>query len=260
MRVKNVLNMLDKSSLMDRPSAYRPIRSFVRREGRMTKGQKNALERFWPQYGLDFQEGYADLDDVFGRHAPRILEIGMGMGDALVEMAAAHVENDYLGIEVYRPGIGSLLKKLDARSVTNVRVICEDAVPVLKQMIPDASLDAVYIFFPDPWPKKRHHKRRLIQKPFAQLLAKKLQSNGVLHLATDWEDYAHHMLAVMNVSPEFIDTAGQNKFTERPGHRPLTRFEQRGRRLGHRVWDLIFRKAVQDSGISNNPNTPSSPQ
>jgi tRNA (guanine-N7-)-methyltransferase len=211
----------------------------------MTKGQLDALVDFWPKYGLDTQGSCIDLDALFGRSAPRILEIGLGMGDALVEMALTHPQNDYLGIEVYRPGIGSALKMLAGHGVTNVRVICEDAVVVLKQMIPDATLDATCIFFPDPWPKKRHHKRRLIQAPFTKLLGNKLKCGGTLHMATDWEEYAHHMMAVMESTPGFINIAGQNNFSPRPEFRPLTKFEQRGRRLGHQVRELIFKKTGQ---------------
>ena len=237
--------MLNKNPLIDEHAGYRAIRSFVRREGRMTKGQQHALERHWQKFGLDTRQSYIDLDLLFRRSAPRILEIGLGMGDALIEMALAHPQNDYLGIEVYRPGIGSLLKKLDEQGMTNVRVICDDAMVVLKQMIPDASLDVVCIFFPDPWPKKRHHKRRLIQTPFIKLLGNKLKNGGTLHMATDWEDYAFHMMAVMKHALEFVNAAGQNNFSPRPDYRPLTKFEQRGRRLGHQVWDLIYTKACQ---------------
>ena len=252
--------MLNKKPLIKEPAAFRAVRSFVRREGRMTKGQKNALDRLWPRYGIDMQEDFLDMDAVFGRNASCILEIGLGMGDALVEMAQTHPENNYLGIEVYRPGVGSVLKKLDERGVTNVRVICEDAAVVLERMIPDFSLDAVCIFFPDPWPKKRHHKRRLIQTSFIELLGDKLKPGGVLHMATDWEDYAHHMMTVMNCVPELVNAAGPNHFSPRPVYRPTTRFEQRGRRLGHQVWDLVFNRVDQASSISSSPSTPSSPQ
>lgn len=210
----------------------------------MTKGQKHALENHWARYGIETQDRYIDLDALFGRSAPRILEIGLGMGDALAEMAIKNPQNDYLGIDVYRPGIGSLLKKIDEQGVANVRVISDDAVVVLDQMISDKALDAVFIFFPDPWPKKRHHKRRLIQASFIDLLGRKLKSEGVLHMATDWEDYAHHMMAVINLAAGFTNAAGQNNFSTRPDYRPLTRFEQRGQRLGHQVWDLVFSKSV----------------
>ena len=220
----------------------RTVRSFARREGRITRGQRHAMDHLWPHYGVDSREEYLDLDRLFGRSASRVIEIGLGMGDALVEMAKAHPENDYIGVEVYRPGVGSLLKKLDEQGLSNVRVVCEDTVEVLKKMIPDASLAAICIFFPDPWPKRRHHKRRLIQSSFIHLLGEKLKSRGILHMATDWEDYARHMLSVMDQAPEFTNTAGQNNFAPRPDYRPLTKFEQRGQRLGHGVWDLIFKK------------------
>jgi len=252
--------MLHKNQFIDEPSTHRPIRSFVRREGRMTKGQKDALQRYWPRYGVDTQESYLDLDALFGRNAPCVLEIGLGMGDALVEMALAHPENNYLGIEVYRPGVGALLKKLVAQEVTNVRVITEDATVVLQRMIRDDALDTVLIFFPDPWPKKRHHKRRLIQIPFLELLGDKLKPGGVLHMATDWEDYARHMMVVMNQVTEFINAAGENNFSTRPVYRPLTRFEQRGMSLGHEVRDLVFNKAAYERSISSKPSTPSNPE
>jgi tRNA (guanine-N7-)-methyltransferase len=236
--------MLHKNQSTREFPIYRPIRSFVRREGRMTRGQKIALQRLWPRYGIDVHEDYLDLDMVFGRHAPCMLEIGLGMGDSLIEMACNHPENDYLGVEVYRPGVGSLLSRLDECGIGNVRVINNDAKMVLQQMIPEDSISAVYIFFPDPWPKKRHHKRRLIQPSFIELLSGKLKPGGMLHMATDWEDYAHHMIAVMNHASMFANTAGGNHFSPRLADRPLTKFEQRGMKLGHEVWDLVFRKTA----------------
>lgn len=218
---------------------HRRIRSFVRREGRMTPAQKHALETLWPRYGVDPGAVPFDLDQVFGRHAPRILEIGFGMGETLLHMAQTHPANDYLGMEVHRPGVGALLMNLEKAALVNVRVLCADAVEVLRNNIPDATLDAVYIFFPDPWPKKRHHKRRLIQPEFVELLGEKLRVGGLLHLATDWEEYAQHMLAVMTAAPQFRNTAGADQFAPSPGERPPTKFERRGRALGHGVWDLI---------------------
>ena len=208
----------------------------------MTKGQKNALQQYWPRFGIDAGGDYINLDELFGRAAPHVLEIGLGMGDALAEMALAHPEKDYLGVEVYRPGVGALLNKLVESNVTNVRVITEDIKAVLQQMIRDNTLDAVFVFFPDPWPKKRHHKRRLIQLPFVELLRDKLKSGGVLHMATDWEDYARHMMRVMSKVNGFVNAAGDYNFAPRPDYRPLTRFEQRGIGLGHEVRDLIFTK------------------
>jgi tRNA (guanine-N7-)-methyltransferase len=181
-----------------------------------------------------------DLDAVFGRVAPRILEIGFGMGEGLAEIAAAHPENDYLGVEVHTPGVGALLKQVSERGLTNVRVIQHDAVEVLTRMLEPASLAGVHIFFPDPWHKKRHHKRRLIQSPLVSLLASRIQSGGYIHLATDWQDYAEQMLAVLSAEPLLVNSV--TDYAPRPDTRPLTKFEQRGIRLGHGVWDLVFRR------------------
>ncbi|OOG23977.1 tRNA (guanosine(46)-N7)-methyltransferase TrmB [Thioalkalivibrio denitrificans] len=222
------------------PTPHRPIRSFVRREGRLTPGQQRALETLWPRYGIDFSEEPLDLAAIFGRSAPVTLEIGFGNGESLAQMAEAAPERDFLGIEVHRPGVGRLLARIEALGLTNLRVMCHDAVEVLEHRIAPGCLDTVQIFFPDPWHKKRHHKRRLIQPAFVALLATRLRSGGTLHLATDWEDYARHMLDVLNASPEFRNTA--DGFAPRPPHRPLTKFEQRGQTRGHGVWDLIFMK------------------
>jgi tRNA (guanine-N7-)-methyltransferase len=207
----------------------------------MTPAQHRALTALWPQYGL---EPPVDLDAAFGRRAPRHLEIGFGNGDALLAMAGAHAENDYLGIEVYRPGIGSLLGRAAERGLGNLRVLQADAVEALSHIIPDAALAAVYILFPDPWPKKRHHKRRLIQAPLVALLAKKLALGGRVSIATDWAPYATQVLEVMGASSSFINLAGPNRFAQRPAERPSTRFELRGRRLGHVVHDLIFERCA----------------
>lgn len=220
----------------------RLVRSFVRREGRMTEGQRRALEQHWERYGLEPAAQALDLDALFGRVAPRRLEIGFGMGESLLAMAAADPRTDFLGIEVYRPGVGHLLRELQARDAGNVRVISADAVEVLTNMIPPAALDAVYLFFPDPWPKKRHHKRRLMNPGFAALAAGRLKPGGVLHMATDWEDYARQALAVLEGVPGLRNTAGAGAFSPRPEWRTATRFERRGERLGHGVWDLIFEK------------------
>ncbi|MEO5574337.1 MAG: tRNA (guanosine(46)-N7)-methyltransferase TrmB [Gammaproteobacteria bacterium] len=221
----------------------RPIRSFVLRQGRMTPAQRSALDTLWGQYGIEPGTCTLDFHDLFSRNAPRILEIGFGMGSSLAEMAAAHPEQDYLGIEVHRPGIGNLLKNLDTRQLTNVRVICADAVEILNNQIPDASLDAIYLFFPDPWHKRRHHKRRIVQPPFVELIYSKLKPGGCFHLATDWEEYAQQMLEVLTAAPKFTNTSGVNHYAPRPTYRPLTKFEQRGQRLGHQVWDLMFTAA-----------------
>jgi tRNA (guanine-N7-)-methyltransferase len=222
---------------------HRSIRSFVRREGRLTRGQQRALAVLWPQFGIDRGDSLLDLEALFGRAAPKVLEIGFGMGTSLAAMAAARPEWDFVGIEVHRPGVGTLLRQVEAQGLRNVRVICDDAVEVLKQRIPDASLDRVLLFFPDPWHKKRHHKRRIVQPDFVALVAIKLKPGGVFHLATDWEDYAEHMLAVVGASPAFRNLAGAGCYAPRSAERPLTKFEQRGRRLGHGVWDLLFERA-----------------
>jgi tRNA (guanine-N7-)-methyltransferase len=219
----------------------RPIRSFVLRQGRISNAQRRARADLLPVYGVPFSPTALDLDRVFGRAAPRILEIGFGMGETTAAIAQQHPENDYLGVEVHTPGVGSLLKRTAELHLENVRVIQHDAVEVLQHMIAPDALDGVHIFFPDPWPKKRHHKRRLIQAPFTALLASRLRSGAYLHAATDWENYAQQMLEVLSAQPALRNAdAG---FADRPGTRPQTKFEQRGRRLGHRTWDLVFRKA-----------------
>ncbi len=220
----------------------RHIRSFVRREGRITVAQQRALEALWPRYGIAPSTGALDLNQCFGRRAPRILEIGFGMGDSLLACASTHPEIDYLGIEVHRPGIGGVLRKLDALNLGNVRVIDGDALEVLRHHIDAASFDAIYVFFPDPWPKKRHHKRRLIQPEFMTLAYAKLKPGGLLHFATDWEHYAQHMLDVVSATPQFRNTAGAGQFAPSRGDRPETKFERRGLALGHGVWDLITEK------------------
>lgn len=219
----------------------RTIRSFVRREGRITPGQRRALSELWPRYGLD-PAGVLDLDAVFGRRARRMLEIGFGNGEALSAMAAAHPQHDYLGIEVHRPGVGRLLLALESQDLSNVRLVCADAKAILAQHVADASFDEVYLFFPDPWPKSRHHKRRLLQPAFADLVRSKLKPAGLLHLATDWADYARHMLEVLSAIEGWENLAGPSAYAARPGQRPLTKFERRGQALGHQVWDLIFRR------------------
>lgn len=221
---------------------YHPVRSFVRREGRITDAQKRALEDLLPRYGVMPAETPIDFSVLYGRDAPVHLEIGFGNGDALAAMAALNPQNNYLGIEVHRPGVGSLLRRIETESLKNVRIICADAKEVLERQIGESSLSGVYIFFPDPWHKKRHQKRRLVQAEFVALLARKLAPNGLLHLATDWEDYAHQMLKVLSASEDFENVAGKDLYAPRPDTRPNTRFERRGQRLGHGVWDLIFRR------------------
>jgi tRNA (guanine-N7-)-methyltransferase len=219
---------------------HRPIRSFVLRQGRMSNAQTRALETLLPRWGIPYQETLLDLDTAFGRAAPKILEIGFGMGDSTAAIAAAHPQNDYLGIEVHGPGVGSLLNQIEALGLTNLRVIQHDAVEVLKHMIAQASLDGVHIFFPDPWHKKKHHKRRLIQPELVALLCEKLKVGGYLHAATDWQEYAEHILAVLAAEPKLSNTA--TDYAPKPDYRPLTKFEQRGIKLGHGVWDIVFRR------------------
>ena len=220
----------------------RRIRSFVKREGRLTVGQQRALDQLFPLYGLSLQDNAINIADVFQRDAYTVLEIGFGNGTSLAEMAANNPDQNYIGVEVHRPGVGNLLLQIEEGGLTNLRVINDDAVEVLKQMIADESIDAVYLFFADPWHKKRHHKRRIVQREFVELLRKKLKVGGIFHMATDWEHYAEHMMQVMNQAEYFKNTAGKDQYLPRPEYRPLTKFEQRGQRLGHGVWDLIFKK------------------
>ena len=218
----------------------RPIRSFVLRQGRISKAQSRAYQELLPKYSISYSENPPDLDQIFGRDAPKILEIGFGMGETSTAIAQANPQNDYLGIEVHTPGVGSLLKQIEAARLSNLRIIQHDAVEVLKNMIPPAALAGVHIFFPDPWPKTRHHKRRLIQTEFISLLCERLKAGGYLHVATDWKDYAEHILTVLSSEPQLANTA--QDYAARPEYRPLTKFEQRGLKLGHPVWDIVFRK------------------
>jgi tRNA (guanine-N7-)-methyltransferase len=225
--------------MTDHPQGRR-IRSFVLRTGRMTPGQRRAINTHWQEWGLSLDSGPLQAGRVFGRSAPLVLEIGFGMGSSLAAMAAAAPTTDFLGIEVHKPGVGRLFAELAEAGTDNVRAYCDDAVPVLEQCIEDGSLHGVQIFFPDPWHKKKHHKRRLIQAEFVQLLSRKLEHGGFLHLATDWEHYGEHMREVLENCPEFDNQAGPGAFSQRPASRPLTKFEQRGQRLGHGVWDLLY--------------------
>ncbi len=220
----------------------RKVQSFVKREGRLTKGQAAAIDKLWPTMGLEYTKTAFDLDKEFGRHAPVVLEIGFGMGHSLVEMAKAEPNKDFIGIEVHRPGVGTCLMAADEQGVNNLRVMEHDAVEVLRDCIPDGSLSRVQLYFPDPWHKKRHHKRRIVQPDFVELLRQKLTVGGLFHMATDWENYAEHMLETMLAAPGFSNTAEDGKYVPRPSYRPLTKFEQRGHRLGHGVWDLVFAK------------------
>jgi tRNA (guanine-N7-)-methyltransferase len=222
----------------------RNIRSFVRREGRMTRSQTRALERLGTRYCVP-AHALNRIESLFGRRAPLTLEIGFGNGAALVSLAESEPDHDFIGIEVYRPGVGHLLLELERRGLENVRIVSMDAVEAIRLHLPDDALDRVLLFFPDPWPKQRHHKRRIVQPEFVNLLATRMKAGGILHMATDWEDYARHMLAVMSEQPAFRNRAGAGNFSARPAARPVTRFEHRGRRLGHSVRDLLFERVCR---------------
>lgn len=223
-------------------NAHPPIRSFVLRAGRITAAQERAIATLWPRFGVDFRHQALDLDAIFARKAPRCLEIGFGVGECIGALAQAHPQTDYLGIEVHRPGIGRLLLEAARAGSGNLRVICHDAVEVLREGLSDAALDEVLIYFPDPWHKSRHHKRRLIDAAFIELLVPKLRGGAVLRLATDWQDYAEQMLSVCNGCPALESLSSDRGYVARPEHRPPTRFERRGARLGHAVWDLAYRR------------------
>ena len=218
----------------------KPIRSYVLRQGRISNAQKRAHATLLPKYGIPYAVSLLDLNRVFGRMAPKILEIGFGMGESTATIAGEHPGNDYLAIEVHTPGVGSLLRQIDAAELSNVRIIQHDAMEVLQQMLAPDSFSGVHIFFPDPWPKKRHHKRRLIQPDFISLLCQRMKAGAYLHVATDWQDYAEHILAVLDAEPGLANTA--ENYAPRPDYRPLTKFEQRGLKLGHQVWDLVFKR------------------
>lgn len=225
---------------MNSENPHGPIRSYVLRQGRVSNAQRRAHDTLLPRYGIPYADTPLNLDAVFTRTAPRILEIGCGMGETTVAIAAAHPQQDYIGIEVHTPGVGSLLKQIDELNLGNVRVIQHDAVAVLENMIAPASLDGLHIYFPDPWPKKRQQKRRLIQPAFIALAASRLKPGGYLHAATDWQEYAEQILAVLGAEPVLTNTAAA--YAERPAWRPQTKFETRGLKLGHGVWDIVFRK------------------
>jgi tRNA (guanine-N7-)-methyltransferase len=220
----------------------RPIRSFVRREGRLTPGQKRALKDLLPRYGIEFSDDYLNFSTLFGTEKAVTLEIGFGNGESLAQMAREQPEQRFIGVEVHRPGVGHLLQLIEQNQLTNIRVICADAVEVIKSMIPAESLHTVQLFFPDPWPKKRHHKRRIIKPVFAQLIAEKLKPDGTFHIATDWENYAEAALEVIKQSNCFKNLSTTSTYISRPVNRPLTKFEQRGQKLGHGVWDLMFQR------------------
>ena len=221
------------------PTEHR-IRSFVTRAGRLSTGQARAFEEFGPQFLVEYKKETLDYAAAFGRQAPTIFEIGFGMGDTTAHIARLTPEKDFIGVEVHTPGVGSLLKQIGEQGITNLRLIQHDAFEVLNHMIADASLDGFHIYFPDPWHKARHNKRRLIQPAFVKLLCQKLKPGGYIHLATDWEDYAVQMLEVLSAEPQLANTA--EGYAPQPAYRPLTKFENRGLKLGHGVWDLVFTK------------------
>ena len=222
------------------PHPHRAIRSFVVRAGRMTTAQERAWRELWPRFGIETGGEPLDLAALFGREAPRTLEIGFGNGESLVTLAQAHPDRDYLGVEVHRPGVGHLMLRAEELGLCNVRAICRDAVEVLQQCIVPGALDEVLLYFPDPWPKKRHHKRRIVQPAFVALVASRLRPGGVLRMATDWQPYAEHMLEVATGCDALRNVAATGDYVPRPDSRPVTRFERRGQRLGHGVWDLAF--------------------
>ena len=218
----------------------RHIRSFVKREGKLTSGQSNAIEQLWPTHGVNFEPELLNLSELFGRKAETILEIGFGNGLSLAEMAEANPETNFFGVEVHRPGVGSLLVQVKRRNLQNIRVSQHDAVEVLEQQVKDSSMHRIQIFFPDPWHKKRHHKRRLIQPSFVDTLVSKLAKGGIIHVATDWQNYAEHILETLSANSALINAASD--YVPKPDYRPSTKYEERGRRLGHGVWDLVFAK------------------
>lgn len=234
--------MTDRETSSEQPRPRRGIKSYVLRAGRMTTAQTRGLEDVYPRLGVTLQAGERlDLDALFGRKARRVVEIGFGMGASLLEQARQNPDTDFLGIEVHAPGVGKLLDELDKAGLTNVRVCREDAIRVLDEGLEAESIDTVQLFFPDPWPKKKHHKRRIVQLPFAEKIRRILTPGGTFHMATDWEPYAEYMVEVMRDAPGFANTAEEGDYVPRPDFRPQTKFETRGERLGHGVWDLIYR-------------------
>ncbi len=233
--------MLERTTLIDLHT-NRPIRSFVERRGRISPIHQQLIPQLWPRYGLPLTNDKLDMKQIFGREAPTILEVGFGNGRTLLKTAQQNPQQDFIGIEVYRAGIVKLLVGIRELGVNNIRIFYADAVEVLENCIADDTLQRVQLFFPDPWPKSRHNKRRIVQPAFTKLVASKITKHGTLHLATDWQDYAQQMLTVLEAQDFWLNTAGKNQFVERPSTRPLTKFEQRGLRLGYDTWDLVFRK------------------
>ncbi len=226
--------------MKDIPNTTRTIKSYVRREGRLTKSQRHALEYYWQKYGIDYKPEFLVFEKEFNRRAPIVLDIGVGRGDSTLNHALLHPENNYIAVDVHRPGIGHLLNQLENHYINNVKLINHDVMQILQDQIPDHSLSQIFIFFPDPWPKKRHHKRRLINEPLIKLIKQKLTWNGRIHIATDWSDYAWHIAEICNGDNDLINLAGKNSFAPRPVWRPDTRYEERGKKLKHDVWNFCF--------------------
>ena len=224
--------------------SHRPIRSYVRREGRITKAQRRALVELWPEYGIEHPQGVLNFSQIYGQDVPNVVEIGFGDGGALLSLAAANPQCNFLGIEVYRPGVGSLLLQLKKYGITNVRIVMDDAAAVLQEHIATESLSKILIFFPDPWPKKRHHKRRLVQRDFVTTAVERLCIGGYLHIATDWEDYAASILSLLTEESRLRNVSATGGFVDRPPYRSQTKFERRGIRQGHRVWDIMFKRVA----------------
>lgn len=218
----------------------RTIKSFILRQGRLTQGQQRALDEQWPIFGIDYEAKPIDFAKLFGNNNPVILEIGFGNGESLLQMAAENPEQNFVGIEVHRPGVGHLLHLIHEQSIKNLRVMNYDAIDILQNQIAEHSLSRVQLYFPDPWHKRKHIKRRIVQTSFLDMLAKLLKSDGQIHFATDWEHYARHMMATLEDHPQFSNNAANNEFSPKPDYRPTTKFERRGQRLGHGVWDLLF--------------------
>lgn len=218
------------------------IRSYVIRGGRITVGQKNAFDNYWKEYGLSLFDGALNLEQVFPQSGPLVLEIGFGMGDSLFTMAETETDKNFIGIEVHPPGVGCLINNAGKAGLTNLKVYMADAIDVLDDCIADESIDRFQLYFPDPWHKKKHHKRRIVQPAFVEKIKTKLKPGGVIHMATDWEAYADHMMEVLSAADGIKNLAGDFLFSPRPEHRPITKFEKRGERLGHGVWDLMFEK------------------
>ena len=226
--------------MKDGLAVKKSIKSYVKRERRLTKSQLYGLDNYWIKYGIEFSPKIINFEEIFKSYKPLILDIGFGSGESTINHAISHPENNYLAFEVHRPGIGRLLNKIEENTLTNIKIIKHDVIDILKEQIPDCSLTQIFIFFPDPWPKKRHHKRRLINKELIKLIKKKLVLHGRLHIATDWENYANYIMEIGNADSELINLAGHNNYSPRPEWRTETRFEHRGKKLEHNVWDLCY--------------------